>query len=212
MKKIRFRPALILFSALFWLMSFGGIHIDYGTVTLDVGKGTPVSMEKALTEEKTIAGRMIFAVPRSFSGVETPLEKIAGVRYRLNEAPGNRKSAAEQLFVYYFSNEKYLLNLNDKKKTDAIEMAIVKNILPYEQVSGIISGSQFPTGSKKSASGVVYDYYVTKFKDSSGKWHNVEFAFTKDGDRGLGCFLYVFTDSVHKEDILYVMDSVRFAP
>lgn len=210
MKRFCKRWILVVAVLSIWIFSFGGLFDK--PVTLDVSKKTSGAFSEALTDEKSIGGAMNYRVPKAFSTVETNLDGIAGNLYRLNEMSSNKKKAAEQVYVYYFSNEKYLLNLNEKTKTAAIEMAIVENILPGERVSVDVDIWNFPMASKKSPSGISYDYYVTSFVDSSRKRHNVEFAFTKDGDRGLGCFLYVFTDSVHKEDILYVMDSVRFAP
>ena len=224
-----------------WFTSFAGIKetfedlIEGPRVTLDVSKNPLTESKTAggvieykvgnkkfsskLSSKKSIAGgKMKYSVPSEFDKVETPIENIAGNQYKLNEIPNQFKTNAEDLFVYYFSNEKYLLNLNDRNQREAIEMAIVKNILPGEKVDGILDRLEFPTktltAKYKTADGRTekkeFDYFTTTFIDSARKTHNVEFVFTRNGEDGIGCILYVFTESVHKEDILYVMRTIEF--
>lgn len=224
-----------------WFTSFAGFwetvqDIAEGPkVTLDVSKNPLTESKTAggaieytvgkkkfsskLSSKKSIAGgKMKYSVPSEFDKVETPIENIAGNQYKLNEIPNQFKTNAENLFVYYFSNEKYLRNLNDRNQREIIEMAIIKNILPGEKVDNFLSRLEFPTKTQtatyRTASGKiekkVFDYFPTVFTDSSGKKHNVEFVFTQNGEDGIGCILYVFTESVHKEDILYVMRTIEF--
>lgn len=216
-----------------WFSSFAGIKetfedlIGGPKVTLDVTK-TPVTESKktngaveytvgkkkfspALSTEKTIAGgKMKYSVPSEFDQVESPIKNITGNQYKLNEIPNQFRTSAEDLFVYYFSNDKYLLNLNDRNQREAIEMAIVKNILPEAKVDGFFDRIQFPTKTLKAKYGTSFDYFTTTFVDSGRKRHNVEFVFTRDGEDGIGCILYIFTEPVHKDDILYIMRTIEF--
>lgn len=239
MKRLLKTAIIFALTGTVWFTSFAGIKetfedlIEGPRVTLDV-KNNPVTESKkggateytvgkkkfssAMSTKKSIAGgKMKYSVPSEFDQVESPIENIAGNQYKLNEIPNQFRTNAENLFVYYFSNEKYLLNLNDKNQREAIEMAIVKNILPGEKVDGILDRLEFPTktltAKYKTANGTVkkeFDYFTTTFIDLSRKTHNVEFVFTRNGDDGIGCLLYVFTESVHKEDILYVMRTIEF--
>ncbi|MDO4938728.1 MAG: hypothetical protein Q4E54_02055 [Lachnospiraceae bacterium] len=239
MRKV-FRTIIILaLAAVVWLSSFAGIKetfqdlIEGPKVTLDVSKTKVVESKNAgrteytvgnkkflssASAKKNISDKMTYMIPSDFAQVESRTENIAGYRYKLNEIPSQFHTSAEDLFVFYFDNEKYLLNLNDRNQREAIEMAIVKNILPGEKVDNLLERMSFPTKTLKakynSASGRdftrTYDYFTTYFVDSSKKTHNVEFVFTTDGEEGLGCLLYVFTESVHKEDILYLMRTIEF--
>lgn len=228
-------------AAVVWFASFAGIKEtveDLFTgpkVTLDVS-GTPVTESRksdgaieytvgkkkfssALSTGKTISGgKMKYSVPSEFDKVESPIKNISGNQYKLNEIPNQFRTSAEDLFVYYFSNDKYLLNLNDRNQREAIEMAIVKNILPEARVDGFFDRIQFPTktltAKYRTADGKTekkeFDYFPTTFRDSAKKTHNIEFVFTRDGEDGIGCILYVFTEPVHKEEVLYLMRTIEF--
>lgn len=212
MRSMLKKTAVLLLVVLMWLSSFGGSFLDYGKVVLDIGSGAGTAYTDALVKEVTVpGGLMSYKVPKSFSAVETKLAGTAGYQYKLNEIPETYQTAAEQLYVFYFENEKYLLYKDDGKNTAAVEMAIVQNILPGEKVSGIVAGSGFPSAVKHNRNYTEFDYYTSEYTDVNRKTHHVEFVFTKDGTRGLGCLVYVFTDPVHKDDILYVMNSIRFA-
>lgn len=233
--------SVLALAGVVWFTSFAGIKetfedlIGGPKVTLDVSK-TPVTESKktdgtveytvgkkkfssALSIKKSIAGgKMKYSVPSEYEKVESPIENIAGNQYKLNEIPNQFRTSAEDLFVYYFSNDKYLLNLNDRNQREAIEMAIVKNILPEARVDGFFDRIQFPTktltAKYKTADGKTekkeFDYFPTTFRDSARKTHNIEFVFTRNGDDGIGCILYVFTEPVHKEDVLYIMRTIEF--
>lgn len=202
----------ILLSLAVWAVSFGGSILDYGKVVLDVSEQAGATYADALSAEVSIpGGRMFCRVPKTFLSVEAKLEGTDGVQYRLNEIPETFNTSAEQLYVFYFESEKYLLYAKDAKNVTAVEMAIVENILPGEKVGGIVNGWNFPSASKHNKKGTAFDYYSGEYTDVNKKTHHVEFVFTADGDRGLGCLLYVFTDPVHKDDVLYVMNSIHFA-
>ena len=202
----------VLAVTVIWIASFGGVHINYGKAVLDVSENAAAAVPDAMAADVTVAdGRMLLKVPKTFLSVDEELTGVEGVQYKLNELEETYSTSAEQLYVFYFENEKYLLYKDDAKNTTAVEMAIVQNILPGEKVSGIVDGAGFPSASKHDRNDRVFDYYSSTYTDVNRKTHHVEFAFTKDGTRGFGCILYVFTDPVHKADALYVMDSIRFA-
>ena len=208
--KKKFTVIFLVFAV--WLTSFGGGLFDYGKVVLDVAENAGKTYPAALSKEVPVSdGRMTYRIPKTFSAVETKLDGTAGMQYRINEIPETYNASAEQLYVFYFESGKYLLYAKDARNTTAVEMAIVENILPGEKVSGLVNGMKFPSASKHSKNGTVFDYYSSDYTDVNKKTHHVEFVFTKDGDRGLGCLLYVFTDPVHKDDVLYVLNSIRFA-
>ena len=201
-----------LFVILVWMVSFGGIHVNFGKAVLDVSEGAGAVYSDALTSEVTVSGgQMSFKVPKTFLSVGEVLDSAPGMQYRLNEIPETYAASAEQLYVFYFESEEYLLYAKDAKNTAAVEMAIVQNILPGEKVGGIVNGWSFPSASKHNVNGTVFDYYDSEYKDVNNKTHYVEFVFTKNGTKGLGCVLYVFTEYPHKEDVLYVLNSIRFA-
>lgn len=241
MRNIIRKTIVLVLAAVVWFSSFAGIKETFEDifagpkVTLDAGK-YPVKESKGASggteytvngrkfsslrskEKRVAGGTMTYMVPSAFEQVESPIENITGNRYTLNEIQNEKKADAEDLFVFYFDNEKYLLNLNDKNQREAIEMAIIKNILPGEKINNILERMEFPTKTIKAkynrAAGgsetKVFDYFTTSFVDSSKKTHNVEFVFTVNGQEGIGCILYVFTESVHKEDILYIMSTIEF--
>ena len=239
MRKILKTITILTIVSVVWLSSFAGISetiqdlFEGPKVTLDAGKNKVVESKNAGKIEytvgsrkftsagsvkKNISNKMTYSVPSDFIKVESQIENIEGYQYKLNEIPSQYHTSAEDLFVFYFDNEKYLLNLNDKNQREAIEMAIIKNILPGEKVDSILDRMQFPTKTIKAKYNSVsgkdfsrsYDYFTTYFVDADKKTHNVEFVFTVDGENGIGCILYVFTESVHKEDILYLMRTIEF--
>ena len=155
----------------------------------------------SLTTARTLgAGRMKYHIPNEWSSVESKLEGIEGYQYKLNEISSTYKTEPEQVYLFYFSNEKYLNNQSDKGETKSIEMAIIKNILKGENVS------YFSIKTMTSDYGRIYQYYDSNsFVDQQKKGHNVEFVFTPAGSDGIACIMYVYNESHHKEDILYVM-------
>lgn len=150
-------------------------------------------------------GKVIYYVPQSWETVETELPdvdgyEIDGYQYKLNEIAADFKVTPESMFVFYFSNMKFLKKLSDKAETESIEMAIVKNILPKDNLSS------FPTREVDSYFGHELDYYDTSFKKSSGKEFNVEFVFTPVGDDlGILVYMYVYDEVQHLDDIMALM-------
>jgi len=186
-------------------------------VTLDVKDYKESSSAKVLREDRAIgSGAMTFSIPSTWKSVEKPLDNIDGYRYMLNEIPKELKSDTEELFVFYFSNERYLDDLRNADDREAIEKAIVTNILPEEHMIGLnIIGVTFPTarlnpkGWELFTIDKCYDYFDTRYKDKNGKVHNAEFVFYPNGKKGMCCALYVYTESVHKDDIIYLLRNIK---
>lgn len=162
--------------------------------------------DQSVMAARTLAGGKVkYYVPESWVSVESELPDVDGFemdgyQYRLNEIAADFKVMPESMFVFYFSNMKFLKKLSDKSETEAIEKAIVQNILPKDQLSS------FPTREVKSYYGHELDYYDTSFKKSSGKEFNVEFVFTPVGDDlGILVYMYVYDDVQHLDDIMAVM-------
>ena len=155
----------------------------------------------SLTTARSLGGgKMKYHIPNEWAAVESKLEGIEGYQYKLNEISSTYKTEPEQVYLFYFSNEKYLNNQSDKEETKSIEMAIIKNILKGENVN------YFSIKTMNSDYGRTYQYYDSNsFLDQQRKGHNVEFVFTPVGTDGIACIMYVFNESHHKEDILYVM-------
>lgn len=186
-------------------------------VALNVNENVSASAtpDSKLEARELGGGRMKYKVPSAWKAVESDLTGIEGKLYKLNELQGNKKSAAEQLYVFYFSNEKYLLNQGDGGNREGIEKAIIKNILPNEHIAKLnVSGITFPT-SRISTDGFLgfgnraFDYFDTTYKDKNKKLHNAEFVFLPAGKKGMCSILYVYTDSVHKADIIKLLQDME---
>lgn len=190
-------------------------------VALSVKESTEGRTPDSKLEERELGGgRMKYRVPSAWKEVESELTGIEGRLYQLNRLTGNQKGAAEQLYVFYFSNEKYLLNQGDGGNREGIEKAIIKNILPNEHIAKLnVSGITFPT-MRIPFDGVdvlgltlfgkrEYDYFDTTYKDKNRKLHNAEFVFLPAGKKGMCCVLYVYTDSIHKADIINLIQKIE---
>ena len=144
------------------------------------------------------------AIPKSFEAVEEELPeqkdqpKLDGYLYRLNELEDTRSSKPEQFYIFWFDNEKQLLDQNDKNRSQDIARAIIRNILPGEN----IRFGRFPV--RRTVYGNEYIYYDTAYTG-----YNAEFVFKPCGDDGLLCMLYVYRNSDHKKDILSIFRFVE---
>ncbi len=152
---------------------------------------------------RTIGPKISYRIPETFASVEQKLPNIEGYEYKLNQIAGQAKVDPEQLYVFWFDYEKYLLNIaQDRDNTSGIEKAIVENILRNE------SFGTFPAKKITSDDDIAYHYYMTTFTDSLREYHNVEFVFIPIKDKGIVVYLYVFTTSDHKDDILMLMNGM----
>jgi len=182
-------------------------------ITLDVSKYNKSKVSLLTEQRKLGSGAMVYKIPKAWTGVESPLDNIEGYSYRLNEIPEEMKSDSEVLYLFYFSDEKYLLNQTDASNREGIEKAIIKNILPgtnFSKVNMSIFG--FPTarvGKDGLLSKPQYDFFDTNYKDQNGKIHNVEFVFVPSGQKGMCCALYIYTDSVHKDVITALLHEIQ---
>lgn len=151
--------------------------------------------DKAVMPERTLAnGRIRYQIPAGWAAVETPLRDVEGYQYRLNEQSVNFRVEPESVFVFFFDNNRFLLNLSDKGKTGRIEDAIIENILQGD-------GSDGKKKEKESHYGIDFDYYTTYFRNNLNIAYNVEFVFSEMGDDGFLVFLYVFNEQVHTDEI-----------
>lgn len=220
MKK-SFKKLSILLCAIVIVLMSPMVSMAAVNVTLNVSeKPEGVTPDSKLESRSLGNGRMKYQIPAAWRNVESDLTGIEGKLYQLNRIQGNEKGAAEQLYVFYFSNEKYLLNQGDGNNREGIEKAIIKNILPNEHIAKLnVSGVTYPTArigfEGLDVLGVTlfgkrnYDYFDTIYKDKNRKLHNAEFVFLPDGKKGMCCVLYVFTDSVHKADIINMLQKLE---
>ena len=130
--------------------------------------------------------------------MEEKLGSIEGYQYTLNKLETNN-STPESLFVCYFNNKTQLSDyLNDSDETELIEKAIVENILG--------SVGMFPSKEVKTYYGSKYTYYIGSFKSTldTGSGYHTEFVFQADGEEGIVVILYVYKDTKHISDVLFV--------
>ena len=185
-----------------WTLTVAGIEAAAGSIpTGEVWRSASGAVvrktdraEKGFGTDKIRGGaRVTCSVPRSFLSVEEELPNTEGFLYRLNELPGEKKTQPEQLYLFYFDNETMLQDQNDVRRTTKIEEAIIKNILPGEN----IGFGKFP--KRHSAYEHPFQYYDTGYDG-----YHAEFAFTPAGEDGIFCVLYVYRSSEHLRDILTI--------
>ena len=188
----------------FFLASGFTVNIpEQKNVTLDIRKTSDyVPAAGDLTVRSLGRGNAVISIPSKWTGVEEKSGNIEGFQYKLNEIPEDYRTDPEQLYAFYFSFEKYLLDQTDSSLTRDIEKSIIQNILKNEKF-----GLLFPTKSVWSPGRPTYDSYVTGFTASNRKIYNLEFVFVK-APGGIMCFLYVFDTSEHRDEILYVLQNL----
>lgn len=163
------------------------------------------SFNKAEAKKVTLDnGRVEYYIPPSWNGVEHSiveegLGSMEGYQYVLNQIAGSRDSVPESLFVCYFDNKLQLADyLNDSDETELIEKAMVENIL------GDVG--KFPSKKVKTYYGSEYTYYSGAYKNvlEAGTGYHTEFVFQADGEEGIVLVLYVYKDTKHISDILFL--------
>ena len=163
--------------------------------------------DKAEAEKVTLdEGHIAYYIPRIWTGEEIQhnieeegLGIIEGYQYVLNKIPGASDTVPEALFVCYFDNQKLLADYqNDSDETELIEKAIVANILGEVK--------SFPTKEVKTYYGTEYTYYDGVFKNAleTGTGYHAEFVFQEDSDDGIVMLLYVYKDTKHLGDVLFL--------
>lgn len=163
--------------------------------------------DKADAEKITLdEGHVAYYIPRTWTGeeiqhniIEEDLGIIEGYQYVLNKIPGETGSVPESLFVCYFDNQKLLADYqNDSDETEQIEKAIVANILGEVK--------SFPTKEVRTYYGAEYTYYAGVFKNAleTGTGYHTEFLFQKDDKDGIVMILYVYKDTKHLGDVLFL--------
>ena len=129
---------------------------------------------------------------------EEKLGSIEGYQYVLNKQDSSG-GLPESLFVCYFDNKTQLADyLNDSDETELIEKAIVENILG--------SVGRFPSKEVTTYYDQEYTYYTGSFKSilEAGDGYHTEFLFRADGEEGIVLILYVYRDTRHLSDVLFV--------
>lgn len=147
-------------------------------------------------------GAIEFLIPNKWTAVETEISGTGmnGWMYKLNEIQTEYKTEPEQAYVFFFDNETGLKNITDRDASPKdIERAIIRNIMDKDLNE---------QKSVKTADGYKFTYYLGNYKDNSGKYHNVEFIFTELDTRGVMGVLYIYNESNHKEDIIYMMRTI----
>ncbi|MBE5864036.1 MAG: hypothetical protein E7295_14510 [Lachnospiraceae bacterium] len=146
-----------------------------------------------------------FYIPKEWNAVETNLidsglGTMEGYQYRLNEI--NQESVQpESLFICYFNSDTQLLRTSDKSQTEAIEKAIVNNIIKTDPGK--------PEKKKTTYYGADYHYYQEAYKTALGQNYHAEFIFQPDGTNGLIVYLYVYREKKHIDDVMMVLRAVE---
>ena len=149
-------------------------------------------------------GRVEYYIPSFWEEIQHNISQenlgsIEGYQYVLNQMAGSQDTTPESLFVCYFDNRTQLADyLNDSDETELIEKAIVENIL------GKVG--RFPSKEVKTYYGSEYTYYSGAFKNAfeTGAGYHTEFLFQADGDEGVVLVLYVYKDTKHISDVLFL--------
>lgn len=163
------------------------------------------SFNKANAKKVTLnSNRVEYYIPSSWNRVEHSileegLGSIEGYQYVLNQITGSSDSVPESLFVCYFDNKLQLADyLNDSDETELIEKAIVENILG--------DAGKFPSKKVKTYYGSEYTYYSGAYKNilEAGTGYHTEFVFQADGEEGIVLILYVYKNTKHISDIMFL--------
>ncbi len=162
--------------------------------------GTTLDKVKMISRELN-GGKVKFWISEKWEGVEKNLVKdglgsMEGYQYCLNEID-QQSVQPESFFVCYFSNDKHLLRSGDKKETEGIERAIVKNILKADPGSANLQKSTYY--------GTTYHYYQSAYKSLLGQNYHAEFVFQPDGTDGFIVYLYIYREKKHQGECMITM-------
>lgn len=164
------------------------------------------TIDQAQTQERTLnQGRIHLYIPKEWASVEydmidSGLGTMEGFQYRLNEI-NHQSVQPESLFVCYFDNEKFLLHSSDKTETEAIERAIVNNIIKMDPGK--------PEKKKTTHYGAEYHYYQEAYKTALGQNYHAEFIFQPIGTQGFIVYLYVYLEKSHLDDVMTFLRMVE---
>ncbi len=158
-------------------------------------------------------GAIKYYLPSGWSGVEKNLrtEKLGdleGYQYRLNEID-KQSVTPESLFVCYFDNDEMLLRSSDKTRTEAIEQAIVKNILGEKNILGIEATPKRKL-KKTTSYGAEYHYFQEGYSSELGPNYHAEFIFQPDGNKGFVIYLYVYQKKSHIDDVMLLLRTLEY--
>lgn len=198
--------AFILIILSVWLISCAAAFPWTVNVTLDVAEEAEALSPDNVYTLSNSKGEVTasFSAPESWNAVREELDNADGYQFKLNEISGSYRTEPEQFYVFYFDSEKYLADLSDRQKLKKVERAIVKNILPKEDMDVL----GFPTKTMKK-NGNKYNYYVTGYDDPKGNSHHAEFTFVPASNGDMLCTLYIFGSSYHKKEAISLLQSVR---
>lgn len=196
----------ILASLTVWIFSCAAAFPWTAKVTLDVSGDTsvPASGTEHVIERSSGMPFASFSVPDTWTDVESSTDRVYGFAYKLNEISGSYRTEPEQFYIFYFDCEKYLEDLSDRQSLKKIERAIVNNILPDDDTPVL----SFPERTI-IRNGQKFSFYRTKYKDTAGKRHNVEFVFIPGKDGDMLCAVYVFLTSDHKDEAISLLQSIK---
>ena len=149
-----------------------------------------------------------FLIPSSWERVEHDLKKEGlgtkpGYQYRLNEI--SKQAMAESLFICYFDKNSLLVDENDFNENNAIEEAIIRDILD----KGDKSLDKYPCRTDKTYYRKTYKYYKDKYvKHPSEDSYRAEFVFNET-EEGILLYLYIYSadnmDKHNTDDIMFVL-------
>lgn len=210
MKKSIIQKSICILAILcVWFSACAAVFPWEVKVTLDASQAVeaPINAEEMHLENPSGLEVATFRIPGSWSEVCEKMDNAHGYQFKLNEIDGSFRTEPEQLYIFYFDCEKYLADLSGRQNIKKTERAIVKNILPDDQMRLI----EFPTKTIKRDGKLFkkYSYYVTGYKDPRGKRHNVEFVFLPSKDGDIICVVYLFDTSDHKKEAISLLQSIK---
>ncbi len=128
--------------------------------------------------------------------------ELDGYVYRLNEISTTYTVRPEQVYVFYLDYNTYIVNKSDWSNTSGIEIALVKNLLPYDSITKV---SNFNVDYSKNMK-----CYASSYTDAADIFHRINFIFTPVGDNeGLCVVMYVFSEANYTEDIMFMLRSME---
>lgn len=147
-------------------------------------------------------GRVEYRIPLKWNSIEVNITDegigtIEGCQYVLNKTSGEESAEPESLFVCYF-DKKLLKEADDIQETKDVEKTIIENI------DGNVG--KFPVREQDTYYGTEYKYYLGRYTDAleTGKGYRTEYVFQEDGDNGIILYLYVYRETTHLSDVMFV--------
>ncbi len=152
------------------------------------------------------SGHVSYEFPTSGRLVQCDTDTIFNSIIRQNDDGACYLTGNAAVCIFYFDNDVFIKNPDDKTQTRGIERAIISNICPGEKAKlswKNLNHYTYPAGSSRAPSGLEFDHYTANYNS-----FRVEYAFTK-APRGLCVVMFVYnSDSTPADDVLFLLNSI----